>query len=72
MRYKVIAEIAIYECSFKKLNEVRKAAKTLKRLHPHYIPWYERFLLNAADAYRLNKKIYMGDLLIDIYPAPKS
>ena len=71
MRYEVIAEIAILECSFNKLNEVRKAAKTLRRLRPHNIPWYEGILLNAADAYRLNKKIYKGDLLIDIYPAPK-
>lgn len=71
MRYEVIADRAIDYYWLYMFEEVRKAAKTLRRLHPHYIVWYEGLLINAADAYRLNKKIYMGDLLIDIYPAPK-
>ena len=66
MRYEVIAELAINEFCFMEINKVRKAAKTLRRLHPHNMPWYEGLLFNAADAYRLNKKIYMGNLLIDI------
>lgn len=70
MRYEAIAEHAIDKYSQYMLDEVQRAAKTLKRLHPHYIAWYECMLCHAADTYRLNKKIYNAELLIDIYPAP--
>ena len=71
MRYEVIAELAINEFCFMEINKVRKAAKTLRRLRPHNIPWYERMLCDVADTYRLNKKLLSVELLIDIYPPSK-
>ena len=51
-------------------KELVSASKTVRRLKPKRIPWLENLLDDAARSRILYFKLFNGDYLLEIYPAP--
>lgn len=70
MRNEDILYFALHDYLFNHQLEISKARKTIRRLSPRPMPWYEDLLKTNADIYLLWKQVNRLDVMLEVNKLP--